>query len=719
MPRARGGARAARPRARRDRRRSRARASCRPRPRSARSAARRRGVRRPARGSRRRSRRRTHARPRPAAASRASRPPATSSSSPARTWSASAPCAASGSIVSAGSRSPISLGEPEPVEAAGGEHERVEPALARLAQPRVDVAAQRLDRDRSARSASSCARRRTDAVPIRIPGSSAARADESVARIVALEVRADDEPCRVRRGHVLRRVDGDVDPAGEQRLLDLLHEHAALADLAERARAVAVAGGRDRHEDDLVARPPDHRAGELGLGQREPRAARADANEQRSAPLVEPEELPDRLGVRPARRRRRPPASSARSAGAGACSGSAPSPPRAAARSSSESGPSFASSAARIASACARSEAIAGTTSSEARHSRKRSASSTTSRSATLGLGAAAGQRLGDDRLEVVDVVEVAAVELVHGGVDVARDGDVDEEQRAAAVRRDVAGVDQEPRRSGRGEHDVDVAELARDLVERERLRRRTASRARGRPRRCGWRRTRSWRRAPRGSRRRARRSARRRRAAPSRPVEIAEDLRRERGGGGRHRGRALADRRLGAHALAELERLAEDAVEQRPGRGGVERRPHLAEDLALAGNQRVEPGGDAEEMDRRGLVVHPVGDRARAARRRAPRARRAPASRRRRRGRPRCGCRSRGRRRRRARAPARRPARAGATTRSRSSTGATWCEIPTSDSLKSGSRRARCARGSRARTRRAPGRQRGGRSAGSARKPA
>jgi hypothetical protein len=50
-------------------------------------------------------------------------------------------------------------------------------------------------------------------------------------------------------------VDGDVDSAGEQRLLDLLHEHAACADLPERLRAVLVAGGRDRDERRLHARP--------------------------------------------------------------------------------------------------------------------------------------------------------------------------------------------------------------------------------------------------------------------------------------------------------------------------------------------------------------------------------------------------------------------------------------------------------------------------------
>ncbi len=68
-------------------------------------------------------------------------------------------------------------------------------------------------------------------------------------------------------------MDRDVDATGEQRLLDLLDEHAALADLAERARAIAVARGGDRDERDLDAVATQHRAGLLGLRQCEPRAA--------------------------------------------------------------------------------------------------------------------------------------------------------------------------------------------------------------------------------------------------------------------------------------------------------------------------------------------------------------------------------------------------------------------------------------------------------------
>ena len=132
-------------------------------------------------------------------------------------------------------------------------------------------------------SASSCARRRAEAVPMRMPGRSGARAAERVARILSRRVGADREPVGVRRRHVLGGVDGDVDPPFEQRLLELLHEHAAGADLAERLRAVAVARGRDRHERDLDPGPAQRGRRALGLGEREPTAAGADAKQHSGA----------------------------------------------------------------------------------------------------------------------------------------------------------------------------------------------------------------------------------------------------------------------------------------------------------------------------------------------------------------------------------------------------------------------------------------------------
>ena len=103
--------------------------------------------------------------------------------------------------------------------------------------------------------------------------------------------------------------------------------------------------------------------------------------------------------------------------------------------------------------------------------------------------------------------------------------------------------------------------------------------------------------------------------------VELAEHLLRERGGRRRNRRRALADRRLDPDAAPGVQRLPEEVVEQRPGRAGLEGAPHLAEDLALAGNERVEPGGDTEEVQRRRLVPEPVERRGEIVARGRPRA--------------------------------------------------------------------------------------------------
>src|SRR5437764_11121670 len=165
--------------------------------------------------------------------------------------------------------------ETEAVEPAGREDDGVEAALTAFPQPRVDVPAERLDRElglerEQLRSPSD--RGGSDPHTPPKPGGAA----ERVARILALEVRPDRKPFRVRRGHVLRGMDGDVDPAGEERLLDLLDEHAPRADLAERLRAVLVAGRRDRHERDLDAVTAQTVGRELGLRQREAATATAD-----------------------------------------------------------------------------------------------------------------------------------------------------------------------------------------------------------------------------------------------------------------------------------------------------------------------------------------------------------------------------------------------------------------------------------------------------------
>ena len=258
-----------------------------------------------------------------------------------------------------------------------------------------------------------------------------------------------------------------------------------------------------------------------------------------------------------------------------------------------------------------------------------------------------------DDRLEVVDVVEVAAVELVDRGVEVARDGEVDEQERAALART--------KRRARR------PRARARARRARRRRRRRPRARAPSRPRRATALARRASAPAPRRARACGSRRARSRRRAcarlraacslilPAPTSRIDAALRGRRRPAPRARPPPTRPRpgsrrspSRSAHLAAGVQRLAEEPVEQRPGRADLVRGPHLAEDLALAGNERVEPGGDAEEMERGGLVAQPVerrlelvgpsaGERASAstaslAPRRLARRRRA-----------RCGCTSRG----------------------------------------------------------------------------
>ena len=179
----------------------------------------------------------------------------------------------------------------------------------------------------------------------------------------------------------------------------------------ERSRSPAVVIGTKAISCPAAA---DDRRGELGLREREPRAARADADEHAS-PLASssPNRCRIAVGVRFAVARRRPPPSSARSARAGACS---------------------AICAVTASSRCAlllgqrRELRELGRADLLGVRAQRRDRRHDVERGAPLpealrllddeplgdlGLGAAAGERLGDDRLEVVDVVEVAAVELV------------------------------------------------------------------------------------------------------------------------------------------------------------------------------------------------------------------------------------------------------------------------------------------------------------------
>ncbi len=84
-----------------------------------------------------------------------------------------------------------------------------------------------------------------------------------------------------------------------------------------------------------------------------------------------------------------------------------------------------------------------------------------------LGFAAAVGEVGGGDLLEVVDVVDEAAFDLVHAGIDVAGDGDIDEEHGtvAAALQELLAVGSAEDLLGSSGAGDDDVGSV-RLLVE-------------------------------------------------------------------------------------------------------------------------------------------------------------------------------------------------------------------------------------------------------------
>ena len=219
-----------------------------------------------------------------------------------------------------------------------------------------------------------------------------------------------------------------------------------------------------------------------------------------------------------------------------------------------------------------------------------------------------------DDPFEIVDVVEEAAVEVVDGGVEISRYRDVDEEDGLTAALvparpLDLLGAEHEPLRAGRGDDDVGLGDLGRQSARGSRRGRPGARRARPpRSRRAvgddqladpagdqvGCRELRHLAGADRSSTRRCR--------------EIVEHPRRKPGGGRRHGGRRLADRRLPPNPPARVQRLAKETVENRAGSAAVVRRlvrrPHLTEDLGLARDRasraRLRPGRGGAPRRRR-----------------------------------------------------------------------------------------------------------------------
>src|SRR5438270_10278008 len=209
-----------------------------------------------------------------------------------------------------------------------------------------------------------------------------------------------------------------------------------------------------------------------------------------------------------------------------------------------------------------------------------------------LGFAAPARERLRDDRLEVVDVVQVALVQIVDGRIEIAWHGQVDEQQLPAAAHAvDGLRIEDVARRARGRDDDVGARKLLLELCA-------LGLAVRNERDAC----------APRAQV--ARRLLADRPCADEEDiaaVEAAEHLLRERGCGGRHGCGALADRGLRAHLSSRVQRVTEHAVEQRPRRAGVVRGAYLAEDLALARDERIEPRGDAAEMQCRRVVAQAV----------------------------------------------------------------------------------------------------------------
>ena len=86
--------------------------------------------------------------------------------------------------------------------------------------------------------------------------------------------------------------------------------------------------------------------------------------------------------------------------------------------------------------------------------------------------------------------------------------------------------------------------------------------------------------------------------------LQPAEDLARQRHRGVAHRHGAFAERGLAAHALADAERPVKQPAQHRPGALALgrhlERVLHLAQDLRLADDQRVEARRHPEQVPRR-----------------------------------------------------------------------------------------------------------------------
>ena len=174
----------------------------------------------------------------------------------------------------------------EPLQPGTREDGRDELAAVELGEARPDIAAQRHDGEvgpRVEKLRLAPHRGGADDGALRQIGDAArALRDQRVARVLARQAARDREAGRQQRRHVLQRMDGEVDRAGEQRLLDLLGEEPLAALVGERARRGTVAAGADRHDLERALggergmRGGEPRLGLCGLRERQGTAAAAE-----------------------------------------------------------------------------------------------------------------------------------------------------------------------------------------------------------------------------------------------------------------------------------------------------------------------------------------------------------------------------------------------------------------------------------------------------------
>ncbi len=183
------------------------------------------------------------------------------------------------------------MGHAEPLQSGQGKHRRLDDTGLALGKPGVDIAAQvdDLQIGPAMQQLRAPAQRRgaDDGAAFQVGDAPHVAGDQHVACILARQEGRDGELRWLRRRHVLHAVDGGIDPAGEQRLLDLLDEQSLAARFRQGPVLDGIARGLDDDDlDGIGCRERGYDGGQrvahqAGLRKRELAAARAQSQEGR------------------------------------------------------------------------------------------------------------------------------------------------------------------------------------------------------------------------------------------------------------------------------------------------------------------------------------------------------------------------------------------------------------------------------------------------------